>query len=536
MNKENRERWKTVGYIYAYESYDRLRVYIANPESKKTWGPVKNMSESVTNPIKLENGKQKVYIEIGDVYLEMPGGYYLKVSNLHLDNLLDQISGASLEKGVAENVYFGFSDLYPGETVMLFPNTLLFMAAEDENCRETSLKLCKKTTKFIPGNKYETLSGFLWYLGEYYSCRGNENSYYGSDNFPSNKRQLSKVFSNFLPESKKVSDIFSTCEFVVRSDSVGSFVNDANPSRTLIFTSKSVSLVDTGSSEVILDSQVDDSYENRVKKYVDENKEPYSLGSKKFHYRNLQFLFYLFDLSCEKELSGSKSRITTKTKDMVREILKTNIEYILSKQYDANGSSSRMTSNVDQKNNIRTIINDLIYQKSSRYYLNGRYLVTMIKSLFDIDLEELVGEALKTFTIPKIETFEDYLENIGSYEFRESKYQVNIDFIYCSDDKRKFSVYFPDCAYRKALIDIYNEAINSNGGNIKNFDVDNVGTVKSPVLRYTFRVTLEDLARHFKVGNLNDLPEDIKKDLVSQKIYETVIMTKSNVKINSYNE
>ena len=38
--------WSITESIYLYYSYDGERVYIANPESKKYYGPVKKISES----------------------------------------------------------------------------------------------------------------------------------------------------------------------------------------------------------------------------------------------------------------------------------------------------------------------------------------------------------------------------------------------------------------------------------------------------------------------------------------------------------
>ena len=47
--------WSITESIYVYYSYDDNRVFLANPETKKFYGPVKKIAESTKDPEIIKN-------------------------------------------------------------------------------------------------------------------------------------------------------------------------------------------------------------------------------------------------------------------------------------------------------------------------------------------------------------------------------------------------------------------------------------------------------------------------------------------------
>ena len=79
--------------------------------------------------------------------------------------------------------------------------------------------------------------------------------------------------------------------------------------------------------------------------------------------------------------------------------------------------------------------------------------------------------------------------------------------------------------------DIYKEAIETNGANLKSFSLVNMGSSTRPCILYTMSITLEDIQNHFGVDSIYDIPDQLKDELMEKKIYSIYIKTREDIKI-----
>lgn len=518
--------WSITEKVYLYLSWDGGKVSIANPESKKFWGPVQKISESVVQPVSIDNNGSRIKISDGKLFLEV-SGKYLKITNLYEENILEQISGSTLNNGVAEGVVFGFSQIYPDKTILIFPGTDLYIKAEDEFLRKVSLSLYKKTTKYIPGNRYELENGSFWYLGTYVSHR--ELDSYNNNDYKLNKEVSSHVFSNFCPDSKKLSDVLKSCPILPCKD-LGLYTISDCP-ELVLYTLKKKPMVDLG-KELDLDISLEDSYESRIKDFMASNKVEFTYGSGRYYYTSLSSLLSIFDITTS---SGIPS-ISDNMKKMMEEIIESNLEYLLYKYCDTSSTPYQISTTVTKSDQIKNLVDAFKYEFFSNVSMpfNGNYVTTLLDCVFGISLKDKAEESLSKYKLNTHSTaftdFQDYLENIGYLEFREPEvFRKTIDFLYVSPDKRNISKYLGDCAYRDMIVDIYKEALDTNGSNLEIFEIQNVGTAKTPLLKYVFTVTLKDIMRHYGVDHISKIPTKIKDDLTKLKIYEVSFITRSDI-------
>lgn len=520
--------WCIIGKIYLYISYDGEKVSIANPESKKFWGPVQKSSESVKPPKTIDNTGSKVKIKDGWVYLEVDGKF-MRISNLDYTNIIKQMSGATLKDGEATGVVFGFSQYIPDKTIMIFPGTELYKNSEDEYLRRINLGLYRKTTKYIPGNKYATESGDFYFIGKYVSHRGSDGYGYYDSNYNTNQMITVNVFSNVCPKSGKVSELY--LDFDVRGiKEIDSYSSKVYPG-IILFTSKSKPMVDMGKS-LDIDISIEDSYDSRLTEFMSTKKKEYTYGSGQYYYTELSSLLNIFDLT-----SGTQSKgVSDKAKNMMKEIIMSNLMYILFQVYDVvdSGSENILKTN-SQESNIKALSDKFFWRfmKSPVYYYNSSYQESLLKEVFELDLIKLCEEALTEYDlnpIPQFSDFDDYIKNIGYTERRDPEtFHKIIDFLYVNSEKRKISEFLSKGPYRDLMVDIYKEAIDTNGTNLKSFNIENVGTQRTPLLKYTFDITLEDIMNHYGVKNLTDLPKEIKDDMTKLKIYKVTFVTRSDL-------
>lgn len=514
--------WSIIEKMYLFFSYDGEKVSIANPESKKFWGPVQKVSESIKPPLTVDNTGSDIKIASGKVYLKFSGKYY-KITNLETDMLLSQLSGATLTNGEASGVIFGFSQYNSDKVILIFPGTDLHKKTEEEFLRKIRLSLYKKTTKYIPGHKYDTEDGSFWFIGNY---KTNITDKYQKE-YGDRKQIDVNVFSNYLPDSKKVSDIW-TKEFpLTNAKDVKNFSLLNGYPESIIFTQKSPLLVDSG-EELEIDVELDKAYESKLNNFIKTEKRECSFGSQRYYYKNLSHHLSVFCLIPQNQWS---SVISDDVKGKMKDIIRTNIEYILFKYYG---------SLISPKDDKETQVNKLLLSFKNRNFVNtsliysGEYYYDdLLLKLFEINLEDMALEAVKNFKEITINSFQDYIDNIGSFEFRKPEnYSKTIDFIYTNEKKRKFSSYLPNGPYKDSIVKICKEAIDTNGSNLEEYNIEDVGTKMKPIQKSTMVIGLKDIMKLHGANTLYDLPDNLKEDLIKLNIYQTVITTRSDIVIN----
>lgn len=519
--------WSITESIYLYYSYDEERVFIANPESKKYYGPVKKISESVKDPELIKNDGHIVKFCEGKLKINL-GGNWKTIGNIFIEDIVAQLSSVTIKDGEISGVIFGFKADCPENTLPLFPGSDYLKDAEKEFIRKINLTLYKKTTKYIPGHKYDCENGTYLYLGEVYSHMSSKNI---SKRYTTNKKGIRTVyiFTNDFEGIHDVEEFYT--KYVINE--VSSFPEDILE-KTLFLISTKKTMVDLGEFMKIDPTFKPESvWEKRIKYFMD-FKETYSDFSSLYRYSEIRGLFSGFDIS-----SDLTPVVSDVSKDLIKNIIKNEFKFILYKYYDLTvnrnkynivtsdtiGDQAKALSSSFLYTNLRNVLN--IYYED--YY---REMIDILFGIYIYYLGEISIKEYKLLTI-SISDFNDLIENFGYLEYRSPEnYIKTIDFVFINENKRNFETFLGNGLYRDIIKDIYKKAISNNGSELKEYSITNIGTPNRPYFEYNMSISLEDIIKYFRVKTIFDLPENFKNELVDKKIYKVIIKTREGIVIN----
>lgn len=517
--------WSITESLYVYYSYDGNRVFLANPETKKFYGTVKKIAESVKDPVVIRNDGYQIKFCDEKIKINISGVWYV-IGNIYKEDIISQLSSVTINSGEVSGVIFGFNPVYPDQALPLFPSSELYKEAEKEFIRKTNLSLYTKTTKYKPGHKYESDNGTYIYLGEVISHKSDRLN---SKRFTVASGGVRKLgaFINDIPENPKYEDIIT--EYTVKE-----FMNypEDIQEKTIFLVGKNKSMADIG--EVIqVSGGFEDAWETRIKNYVSQEKKEYSYESSLYHYENLDDLIRVFNVSTD-----LIPKVTDESKRLMKKIVETEYRYYLYRLYDiqAQESDLNVLSKNSKENQEKALVNNLIENgiRDTQNYYDKDYYNEMFKTLFDINLQEVAETSLDSFKLLTISVsdYQDLIDNFSYLEYREpEKYIKKVDFVYTNEEKRSFDKFFKKGMYQDVIKDIYTKALQDNGSELKTFSITNIGTAKSPELQYVFSITLEDIKNYFGVKSIFDIPETFKQELIKNKIYKINFKTRDNIKV-----
>lgn len=527
-----RNFWSTTENLYLYRSYDGKTVYLANPESKKTFGPVRKISESIEEPEIVKNDGWNVRFKGRGVEIELSPSCWYAIGNWTGEHLVEQLEGASIENGVVSGVTFGFCSTMPDKTILLIGGSTLAQKAEDNFIRKVVLGLNKKTKKYIEGNTYcsDNMCTFLC-LGKTFMHRKNiiDSDHYGTTE---SEGKYVTLFTNDIREGWTVEDYikkFGLIETYALPPDTDVIEN------TIFITHAEKPLAKIEELITPRQSKLEDLWEEILEKECIEKKEEYTLESKLFKYANVGWIINLFNLS--DEISPG---VSEKTKEMMEEIVRSEFQYILFKFYDTNTHRNGLNvkdgmSGDDKAKALIALFTDRLGKKTHNETDRVNYVKSKFALLFQLDLMEIATEEIGKYRkrIFDITTFDDYKEKIGWYEYRSSEFNKRIEFTFTNEQYRNFENYIAEPAIRSVIKEIYKEAMETHGSNLERTVLTNLGTAKDPVVQSQLYIGLKDIMKHCGVNKLDDLGEDLKKDLVSSQYYMISILTRSDITINN---
>ena len=436
-----RNSWSIIENIYVYYSYDGERIFLANPETKKFYGPVKKIAESKKDPELLENSNFTIKFLGKKVKLLISGTWYV-IGNLDTSDILEQLESVSVVSGEVCNARFGFNPVYPDKTALLFPGSALYKESEKEFIRRTNLSLYKKTTKYIPGHKYDSENGTYLYLGQVVSHKPTSTNPIQYTIAESSVRKL-HAFTNDIPGNPDYKEILTRYEAV----ELKSYPEEIREN-TIFLIDGNKAMADLG-EVMCVPGKFEDYWETKLENFIQNNKEPYSYGSSRYHYSDFGKLVQFFYISSE-----ANPKVSDNAKKLLTEVIKTEYRNLLFLYYDQNIHSGHLnilkSKPLDEQENslMRNLIETSI--KETQNYYTVDFNRSMFKTCFDIELLDLAKISLEDFekgTI-SVETFPDLIENFRYLEFRGNNYIRNIDFVYVNDKNRNFEAFLKNEKYR----------------------------------------------------------------------------------------
>lgn len=516
--------WSITESLFVYYSYDGKRVFLANPEAKKFYGPVKKIAGTTKDPVIIKNDGLQLKFCDEKIKVCISGNWYI-LGNTYTGDIVSQLDSVTINNGLVLDVLFGFNPIYPEKVIPLFQGSNLYKESEKEFIRKTNLSLYSKTTKYIPGHKYESENGTYIFLGE---VKSHKTSIYNCTEYAVdyNAREL-YAFINDIPENLQYDDIVLNYNI----SELNSYPLDIKE-KTIFLESKKPAMADLG--ELIkITGKFEDYWETKIKKFISEKKDPYSYGSSQYNYKDIDDLINFFVIS-----GDLIPKVSSESKKLMEKIIKVEYRFYLFKFYDTQAQSLKLNilKSQDMSTQSDALVNNLVSSgiRDTRNYYDKEYYTSLFKKVFDIDLKKLASLSIDSFKLETIscDDFKDLIENFGYFEFRNPQnYIMAIDFIYLNNKKRKFKTFLKEDAYRNLILSMYTDALNNYGSDLKYFNVRNVGTKRSPSLEYLFSITLEDIVNYYKVPTINDIPDSIKNDLIKNKIYRLDIRTRDDIKI-----
>ena len=516
--------WRLSSDLVAYFPSDasiKNRVYLASPERKSYKAAVqKGMETSVFSEVVVENNSFNLKIgEDLSIYVKCsefpdPENYY-EVGNFHRTTLGFPVIGeiitqVSNDKADFKDTEFEavFSEDYPGDVYFMTTGMSEYKHAFEEMKRRMNCTLNKKVKKWIPGNRYDTLTNTYYFLGEF---KGRKENELNSDFLGDSDMVPVYLCTSELKDEKKISDILKTRKF-------GETDGDIQVLYSL------PSAVDSG---VVLENDIKDIkdyQEDLINTTISKSIEASEYGYT--NYLNPKFIFDILSVQLV-DLSYSDS-VRDRISDITKEML---LETIL---FSWNLNKNRPEIFIGDTNNIEKNAENLVrkfYQdfKSGNGMRNLYY--SKLYGKLGIDMESLAKEVLLTCNPEDLikEDLKSYL-SYGSIFFKNhytdvstklSKQRINstnykLEVVTLDD----LFVNVPDLG--SVLKDIVESARNNFGIGVKNFYDTNIGTKKSPKIYTTIEVTILDLIKHY--GGVDKVPQLIVDEIISSKFWTLSVL------------
>lgn len=354
----------------------------------------------------------------------------------------------------------------------------------DEMVRRMSCRVGKKTKKWVPGHRYDSEDGVLYYLGEFKSRKDDP---FGTE---------------FLKAGTKA---YIAIEHGKRFKKVSEALISMPPLRIL---SKPVSMVDAGQA-----------LEPDVKGF----NELWGIIIPEF-YKNLPSIVSpssLLPLWTIMSLGESYDNVP---KDLIEDMVRKAMLYTYINQYDVESLEGNPKSGKTVEENIDPLIKSFIKLTGDFNVLAPLYYPEFFSAV-GISLEEIAKDILHLPTPSSFitENFDTYLE-WGKVYFE--KHEVESKTRICNlrtktggyGDKVSLAKLFGDGPLTRAIIDVAQEGIESYGLKVSYYRIINMGTVKCPREYVKMRISLMDI-----VKTRSELPENLKNDIITNRFQSVSI-------------
>ncbi|MBP3732095.1 MAG: hypothetical protein J6I84_02495 [Bacilli bacterium] len=204
--------WRLTSEIIAYFPIGTKKVYLSAVEKKQYQSEVlKLIGNEVCEEVRLYENSFKLMIgENLSIYAkcsEFPVDDWYEIPNFHLPELSKIIAQVDIGHGIINGEYEAcFSDNQLGKVSFVCPEMLEYKSYFEEMKRRINCEMCKKTKKWVPGHRYDTITSSVYYLCPVLSRRKDELN----SEFKSSESDMSEVFlyvESLNDDEKKISDI-----------------------------------------------------------------------------------------------------------------------------------------------------------------------------------------------------------------------------------------------------------------------------------------------------------------------------------------
>lgn len=520
----NNSKWFLTDHIYIYFKYDNSTVYISNPNDKKFYTCVKKNSESIKNPLLLENKDFKITFKKGLVYIDIQGTDYV-IANTYLKDVVDQFSSLNLTitNGIIEGVKFGFTVEQLSASYIFLPGSDAMIEAEKEAYNRDVVSLMKKTKKFEVGYEYSDGNNSYIYLGTYFKRIPSYDLNYASESL---KEVCIFIQKDFYKNQSSLEDIFTSEHKITYLTGLPYSllegllsISKENLSKGLVQLGK---VFDDPNAQSF---KLEEHYEEIIRSYMGFSPKLYSPESSLYYYSEVYNLIDFLEYSTTNTPS---IHIKPDCKNLMEAIISVLTKYFLIKSLSNSKTKEELS---------KLVVKQITSYMSSKYYSNT-YIETRIKDKlldqFGIVLEDVVKDTVDKIDIPDLmsNSFKNFIEY--SIRYPRSTTQKEIDFYmmdrsnksletFLSDNLKKIYNNKGDQDYIDLITQIIIKSLEYGGSNLKTCQSMNIGTPTTPKIIYNFEISLRDIVNFLKVDTVFDLPGKIKETIRSSKTLDLVV-------------
>jgi hypothetical protein len=499
-------KWRLTSELLAYVISGKERIYLSAIDKKICQTNVIKLMAENNEPSYEELRIYENQFEIkfsgdkeGNLILlaksdEFPTSGWYEIVNFWKSGIWNFLGAHTLENGCfPEGTMFevGFEDTQPLVT-FVEPGMANYKEYFEEMRRRINCELCKKTTKYTPGHRYDSLEETYYILDVLYSRRVDQ---FNSD-FTTELGKMKEVaiYTNVLYDTDKdISTVLKTRHF-----------GDNPEDLKILYTKKS--LVDAG--EVL-----ENNYTGDIQDYWTDLFRN-SMESKSY----IKDAFESFSL-CKGTVIDKTKVPTEDIKDYLSEFM---FNIILNNWNLKNLRSDLViTDQRTDAENVESIIKLLSSTIKDGNFLKNLYYPNLFGAL-GINLKELATETLHSWVATPLDSdFDTYLKYSSYYSNpmrketdkntsrqREKSTRYKLDIVTLKD------LYGESSELKDTIIECINKVRSNYGLGASEYEKINIGTRKEPLEYIICELTLEDIIK-LKKG-VSGLSETLKNEIMKR--------------------
>lgn len=524
-------KWRLATGISALVNNLRHEVWLSFDENKKN---KKAVDKLIKNEILPEEDMREIFIEENrfklrfdsslNLYIksgEFPTDNWYKLMNFsddpkHLGAILTKIQNNDGVFDEEKDFEAAFSIMYPTKVILACSGMDEYEDYLNELVRVVNCQTLKKTRKWKPGHRYDSETYTYYYLGKAYT-----KSY--KDNKLGDELEEVHLVVESLNGETKISEIINNRVF-------GNNIGDIKivPSISL--------MVDGGS---VLENDLDTSdieplWEGLVMRAVDRCR--VTRGETWKDYTNIHSI--LQPLTLVPKENGYSNIKNYKFWGELEQVIKVTVLNLIVK-YDG---VTENIGNIDTSCNKEEAIDNI--KRLYTLLVNDSIKINYYSQLFSeigINLDDIVEEILGGYSedltvfrnLESMYNFSDiYTElhsNSGEFyldqRYEGRRYSADID----KKNVTKLSEVISQTSICSTIESILEQVKSKGGTNLTRYQVLNQGTRSNPVLYELYEVRLKDIINFF--GSVNEVPENLKNELVISRFQGITIKLNRNSKI-----
>ena len=493
--------------------------------------------------VTLDNKNSEFYLKIknGELLIKSknlpdPNAEY-SVKNFHMPFLTKILEETTCVNGEFNIIFeIAFSENVPEECFFVSSAMPLWKTVLSEQRRRLFVECNRKTTKHVPGHRYDSEKYSIIYLGEFYQRHDEGKTL---QNFNPNTSDKVHLFTFDIDTScKNISDILyskriGNISMLEMFQSRGFSIIDHDENDYVFAIKKLPPLVDAG--EVLKNDipqiQTNEILKKCIDNYMKLNKtQDLPQYNSPVYYNNIEELYSIFAYCGNRNVLTEDPEITEKLK----EIFEYNIKRITQVVPIVGRRGNTKEANVAELyRSVLFMRNNSSYNYTSiQIFGNNGYYQQFAKTLlsfYSINIVDLSLNITKEF-LKELPTYKKDLDSVIEhiyYYLHAGKYDsLGSGISHVVVDKKDSvkenikNIKYDDCI-KNILTEIFENSSSKHHPFCNTYKVLNLGTIKTPFNKNIIKIDLFDIINYY--GGKECIPEHIKGSLIKDPFVEIVI-------------